>query len=532
MPLVFTRLTHFSLQAFAQKSHRDFFADRGNLRARQLQILQRILQASAGCEWGRQHGVDSTMNYRAFRQRVPLMNWAAWAPFLERERAGDEGIVFRGQARWQPTSGSGHARKWIPYTPNFLDELNRAVAVWMADLYHRFPAIARGVHYWSLSWLPENLRGQTDNSDLALFSRVKRLALRQIMAVADSVQQSGSSEAARFATLAMMAARNDLTMISVWSPTFLLAQWRDLERWREELAKTLHDGNWGRWARDLQGIRCPRHRGQAKILAQETSAQRQVKDLWPQLALISAWESAQSQTWAQQIRNFLPGVPLQGKGLFATEGVVTIPLHQGQALTYTSHFYEFLRGDEIVPSWELHEGDEVSPILSTGSGILRYHLPDRLAVRGHFADIPLLDFMGRDASVDLVGEKMHHQDAAALLATLATHTAARPLVLLALEESLSGMPGYAVVFAGALQPHEAQMLASRGESKLAEVHHYRLARELGQLAPLRVENVAESTAFYQRLCHQRGQIEGDLKPDPFVRVSSFDGLEENGVANP
>src|SRR5690606_18179275 len=98
------------------------------------------------------------------------------------------------------------------------------------------------------------------------------------------------------------------------------------------------------------------------------------KKLWPKLSLVSSWDTASAEQWAVQLQQRIAGVAFEGKGLWATEGVVTIPFANRFTLSYQSHFYEFILQDsqKVVPSWQLKIGDIVSPVITTGSGLIRY----------------------------------------------------------------------------------------------------------------------------------------------------------------
>jgi hypothetical protein len=60
----------------------------------------------------------------------------------------------------------------------------------------------------------------------------------------------------------------------------------------------------------------------------------------------------------------------------------------------------------FLASWELKEGDIVSPIITSSNGLLRYQLDDRVQVSGFWQGVPCLQFLGRRFGVDMVGEKM------------------------------------------------------------------------------------------------------------------------------
>ena len=349
---------HSSLRHLTRNCHARFLVERPRLREVQLAILRRLLAQSAETTWGRQHGVSPAWSYQHFAQKIQPSGWQDWQDWVERERRGETGSLAPDVERFQPTSGSTFRRKWIPYTKSFLGEIDQATAAWMHDLYLSYPGVSQGRHYWSLSWLPSELRQQMSNDDLAYFPWLKRLFLERIMAAPHHVQLAATSDEAKRLTLRHLVRCEDLSLLFVWSPTFLWGLCEEL--WLERDA----------YAEELDGARAGNMRAARDM-------REMVAQLWPKLSLISCWDTADAAPWAKRVQALFPGIPLQGKGLFATEGVVTIPVQGESHLAYQSHFYEFERPDgEIVPAWELVAGERVSVLLTTGSGIMRLRTED------------------------------------------------------------------------------------------------------------------------------------------------------------
>lgn len=164
---------------------------------------------------------------------------------------------------------------------------------------------------------------------------------------------------------------------------------------------------------------------------------------------MSSWDTAGSKAWAEKLKEKLPNVQFEGKGLWATEGVVTIPYNDQYPLAYQSHFYEFeyLEGEkqgQIVPSWQLKQGDVVSPLITSGNGLLRYCLDDCLKVTGFIEQIPCFEFQGRRFGVDLVGEKLAPETAQQLLSQL-NETESKAISLLAIDTQQQVKPFYCVL---------------------------------------------------------------------------------------
>ena len=474
---------HLSLRHLTRKSHAQFLGGRGNIQSTQTQILQRLFTQASQTTWGKEQGMTADWNARDVAQKLKPTTWLDWESWVEKERQGETNSLALNVQRFQPTSGSTFKRKWIPYTQNFLQEIDQATAVWMHDLYLNHPGIMQGRHYWSLSWLPDDLRSQMTNNDLAYFPWLKRQFLAQVMAVPDRVQHAATAKLAREQTLHHLLHCRDLSLLFVWSPTFLLGL-------IEELWEQRHDH---------------------QCTSPANSVEDMVQRLWPKLALISAWDTADAAPWAEKIKQIFPRTPFQGKGLFATEAVVTIPVQNRPHLAYTSHYYEFQRSDGvIVPSWELRGGDRVSPLVSTGSGLWRYQLGDELLVEEIYQGCPVLQFLGRQQTVDLVGEKLTYQVAREMLQELGLNA----FLLLAVQGNDDTRPYYELVWEGVAPAGMSQKV----ESFLSEHHHYRLARELGQLSPLRIHTCQSRGLFLRELAEQMNWVLGDMKWEALVKL--------------
>lgn len=521
--MMLTSLTHHALRLACWQADRRFSSQRNQLEQVQRQKLSALLQRlSPEC------GAASTMGWSEFRDSVPLSRYSDWKTRIEAQREGKLQLVDSPLQRYQPTSGSSEALKLIPYTKGFLGELDSAIGPWLSSLYRQHPGIATGRHYWSVSWLPESQRKLLDgnfNDDSKLLGVAKRVLSARSQAVPSGVAFAGKADDAMFATLAWLVAQDDLRMLSVWSPTFALQQLESLAQWAPELALVLERGNWGARAESLRSVPVPHRPDRARRLTTLAglSPAELAQRLWPELALVSAWDTADAAPWAAQLRLALPQAAFEGKGLWATEGVVTIPYEGLYPLAYQSHVYEFERLSDgfVLAPWELREGDEVSPVISGGNGLLRYRLDDRLAVSGFMGEVPCFQFLGRRFGVDLVGEKMSPDAARQVLAEAALETDVEPVSLLAVDARGEGRSRYVALFANAgadIPLGSNESLAKAVEQKLRRHFHYDLARDLHQLEPAAAIVVADGWALYQSIAMATGMIEGNIKPESVRRV--------------
>ena len=284
-----------------------------------------------------------------FRERHPLTTYADYQDYVPPDT-----LLF------EPTSGTLQS-KLIPYTPRLQQEFRRGLAPWICNLFAHFPGVLRGKHYWSIS--PPASRDRTWRGKPVGFLEegeylggwTRRLAA-SLMAVPKSVMAEPDYVQA---TRTYLQRCRDLTLVSVWSPTF----WMNLAP----------------------------------------------ENLWPRLQVISCWGDGYSERFLQPLRRAYPGVYIQKKGLIATEAFCTFPLvgRQGCALAIRSHFFEFLDdGQRSFLAHELSRGATYRIVVTTGNGFRRYVLGDRVRVEGFLNECPLLSFQGRDGVVDRFGEKL------------------------------------------------------------------------------------------------------------------------------
>lgn len=515
----FTHISHHILKYRCDQQDKKFKAKMNDLKGTQLAILEKILSSS-------RFALDRNIkNYQLLIDKLSITRYADWKDDILKNKTNKNTISTSKLVRYQPTSGSSEQIKFIPYTQMFLDELDTAIAPWLSSMYRKCPELLQGTHYWSVSWLPESqrevLKDDNLNDDSALLGLGKRILSKFTQAVPADVSFAAQAEDAMFATLCYLVGDKNLTMISVWSPTFALQLLEKLEIFKDEIIQVLSNGDWGGRADSLKSVKAPKNKQRANDLKDCIDGETvNFERLWPNLTLISSWDTAGSKQWAQVLKDKLPFAHFEGKGLWATEGVVTIPYDGRYPLAYQSHFYEFeyLNGKnigKIIPSWKLELGDLVSPIITSGNGLLRYALDDSLLVTGFKGEIPCFEFQGRRFGVDLVGEKISPDVAQQLLEQLNADNF-KAISLLAIDTKGLEKPFYTVLFEGETPQ---QFNADEIDQLLRAHFHYDLARDLGQLNQAMYLCRENGWLAYKSLVMHDGMIEGNIKPEPLKKIS-------------
>jgi hypothetical protein len=474
-----------------------------------------LLGRNAGTEYGRRHGFAAIRDHRDYARRVPVVRYDHVASEIARIADGEADILTADPViAFEETSGSLAGRKLIPYTRAGLADFENAALVWLQRLAGAYPGIAAGKAYWSIS--PAGRRpSRTPGglpigfaSDAGYFSAENGAALASLSAVPFAAGGISDMETWRFFTLRMLLACEELSFISVWSPTFLALLLDAIPQMAGEIVAAIHDGRLGR---DLPAALCPGLQPQPARARRIARALRnpQVGALWPRLTAISAWSHGAARAPFDRLRRRLPGVACEGKGLMATEGVMSIPdpLRAYPLPALASAFVEFIDADGVAHlTHQLEPDAHYQIVITTRSGLYRYAPGDEVACRRAPDGMAEIEFLGRSGvACDLVGEKLDESFVAVCLGGIDADALLAPL-----DQPL---PGYVLMLdADAPLPNIAGL-----EHRLAANPHYAYARRLGQLGRIAAHRCVDLKGTYQRFRVSQGQRLGDIKPPALLR---------------
>jgi hypothetical protein len=513
-------------------------------------VLGEILFRNRQSEFGREHGFARIQTPRSYQAQVPLSAAEDYAAPVRRIAAGHPNVLTAERVLLlEPTSGTTGGEKLIPYTASLRRQFQRGVAAWIANLLWHRPAVRRGRAYWSISPVfgpPRRSAGGIPigfEDDAAYLGTLEQAALRHLLVVPPLVARLTDLTVFRYQTLLYLLQAEDLTLISVWNPTFLTALLTPLEQWHDRLCSDLRRGTDARSA--------PGRRAEflSAVFRQRGPLAEKVRLAWPRLALISCWTDAGASRHLSEVRELFPGVEIQGKGLLATEGCVSFPLvgRPAPVLAVRSHFFEFKEpgesGARCRLAHELDRGGRYEVVLTTAGGLYRYQLRDEVEVVGFEQHCPLLRFMGKaDRTSDLVGEKLGEPHVRAVLdRVFAAHGLTPRFALLVPVE---GRPACYCLYVQApgrsMYPHT---LSTALQAGLEENPHYAYAVRLGQLGPVEVQFLdpegVPAWSLYEQRCLARGQKAGAIKPaaldawlgwpEVFQRLSVPGQVEPSGV---
>jgi hypothetical protein len=492
--------------------------------AAQEHVLLSCLRRNADTSFGREHGFVSIRSVADYQARLPPVSYDDIAPLVHRAARGEARVLTRTQVeRLVPTSGSTAAAKLVPFTADLRAEFTIAIDAWLVDLFMARPALMGGPAYWSISPLAStvcSLGGSAVpvgfDSDSRYLGGARQALARSVLAVPDDVARLRDVDAFRYVTALFLLRARDLRLMSVWHPSFLAGLLDCIETHRDRL---IHDVDRGSIAPPPPAAMAAEVRARlASLLAPDPARAAELRkagahtiDIWPRLSLISCWADGPARADAAMLGRRCEGIALQPKGLLATEAVVTIPFDGRHPLAIRSHFFEFVeREGRVRLAHELERGTEYTLLLTTGGGLYRYKLCDRVVVDDFVHHTPSLRFLGKEDRVsDLFGEKLSDGFVAGVLERLFPGTPPR-FALLAPDRTAAGIAYTLFVASDAPTGPD---LAARLERALRLNPQYAWCVDLGQLGPARVARVGPGAmSAFVAVCVARGQRLGDVKP--------------------
>ncbi len=504
----------------------------------QERVLLHTLRRNAASEWGRRYQFERLRSVADYQRAVPLTTYADYHEDIKRIGQGQQEILTSERVLLlEPTSGSTAPTKFIPCTASLKAEFQRAIAPWVVNLFSHMPDLCGGAAYWSVSPVAQHNQRTTGGvpvgfaHDSEYVGRLQQRLLNTIMAVPPQVRLIKNIDSFRYVTLLFLLRQADLRLISVWNPSFLTLLVERLSEWWPTLAADIARGTLTSPAplasdiyEQLRRYNQPAPRRAAAVAAICRTVEHpgaRHRQLWPHLRLISCWTEAHAARLVPEVARLFPQARIQGKGLLATEGCITLPLLgvEGGVPALRSHLLEFLPLDDLASEprlvHELEPGGQYTVVLTTGGGLYRYQLHDIVEVIGKLHVCPVLRFVGKQSHIsDHFGEKLNAAHVQATLDKLLHKYGLTPTFAMLACENLPDGAAY-VLFIAEAEARTAQLhhLGEALDAALCANYHYAYCRDLGQLTALRVFRISEQAQpDYLRHCQTLGQRLGDIKP--------------------
>ena len=392
---------------FCKKSYKNFvfnIKSKSKIRQTQVKILLEILKTNKNTEYlkifetGSQilNAENEKELIEKFQNKIPVVNYEDIKEFVEKEKVGKSNVLLSDKIKlFELTSGSTSDVKYIPYTEKFLKSYMNGVFAWIYNLYQNNKRLFFGSSYWSVSPI---LKRETVTSggirvgiedDTSYFDKVSAFFLNKLFTVPKEIKNIQNMEDFLLITAVFLLLSENLTMISVWSPSFLMILLDFIEKNHKVICQIVKsedlgteffaDKNLGNkkyfqiiqkkyrklWKKNrskflinyfekyeknilskndkTQNLEITEKNNENEIMAEnknlETKSGNKIVEnfvdysvIWEKLSLVSCWADSDSYEIFIKLKEKLNpnkkniNLKFQGKGLMSTECIVSFPL--------------------------------------------------------------------------------------------------------------------------------------------------------------------------------------------------------------
>ncbi len=502
-------------------------------RQTQQTLLTDLLRLNQSSEFSRRHGLTERTTLTEFRKQIPVSDYELVRSSIEQVASGNHGALLGESNQLQMfamTSGTTAASKLIPVTTRFLDDYRRGWQTWGIGTYTDHVMLQK-LNIMQISSTHQRTRsadGTPCGNISGLVAAMQKRTVRSMYTIPAAVAEVDHAEAKRYLILRLALADPWIGMTITANPSTLLQLAESANARADALIRDIRNGGVsevdlpsGQMQVLKQRLRPNIHRaGQLqKILDQFGSLPP--RQCWPMLQALGVWSGGSAAAYLPKLKQVYDGIVIRDHGLHASEGRMTLPIHDATSsglLEIQTHFFEFLpiaEADSSTPvvleAHELQEGAEYFILLTTSSGLYRYNIRDVVRCTGFYGATPLLEFRHKGAHISsITGEKLTESQVVEAV-NHAVKACGIDLDLYTLTPQWGSPPGYTLFvkytassLGGGVIPLER--LAEVVDEKLADCNvEYQEKRESGRLSKVCVETLrSEEWAAFISVRQSRG----------------------------
>ena len=398
----------------------------------QRRTLQGIVALNAESSYGREHGFGTIQSIRAFQDAVPINDYEALRPYVDRIADGSDphALTTEDVQMFTNTSGTTSKPKLIPVTAFGRRVEARVKDTWTANLVHDHPSILSGKWFYLFN-KAEEYRTQSTlwvGSNAGLMYRNVPSIVRSLQAVPYEVCEVDDYESRYYVILRHLLAC-DLSLMVAINPSSILLLAELIQQHAESLIKDIYGGGLrsGLALTQEQYVffndRLAADRVRARQLARLLAADGRLlpSKYWPRLTVLGSWKGPGVNSFIEKCKAWFGDTPTRDVGYGSSEfrtglvlsddGSQNIPLPD-------NYFYEFIpEGDRepylagtkrplLLP--EIEQGARYLIVQTGPHGLYRYNIEDIVEVNGMYNRTPTIQFVQKARLVtSITGEKLY-----------------------------------------------------------------------------------------------------------------------------
>lgn len=389
--------------------------------------LAGLLETNAGTAFGLEHDFKSIRDWRDYRSAVPIRDYDALAPWINRAAGGEHNVLsVDDPVVFFMSSGSTGDSKKIPITAEFMRTgfFPPFYAAWANFIDHFPDVVADDASTLNLKFDPVHRTPTTASGRPHLgASQVDFGAAFGEPLAAEPGSRApwgelpvpvGDTDYLEKAYLRLrLAVEHDVRCVIGINPAVVAALPYQLGQWWPRIVQELRDGTIGGHRHGSPNAERAR---ELDRLAAYFGTLRPVH-VWPNFRLIFCWTTGLASLYLRGLaEEFGQGVTVLPAPVAASEGFIAVGTDRHPTActpALTAAFHEFVDADtdlrpdtETLSFDELETGREYHVVLSQVGGLYRYALGDVVRVVDRRDDMPRVSYAGRGGLSDVAGERL------------------------------------------------------------------------------------------------------------------------------
>lgn len=384
----------------------------------QEKFLYNVLQAHQNTEIGRKYRIDEIKSIEQFRDRIPILPYSSYEPYLERIAAGEQNLLTAEPVVYLTlTSGSTGKKKLIPTTRRSQNIIRQATLTSIGFLSEALQKrrlkfgkllVTNSVQNW----------GRTDGGiDFGTASagvlRMDKRLYRQFFAHPYEALEVADSAARHYLCLLFALREPLMSGMLANFPMLILRTCNYLEKYAESLIEDIEKGTIASWL-EIE----PKLRNKLEHLhSADTKRARQLREIlksegrltpklaFPYLSFVASARGGTSDFYFQRFPEYFGDTPIFGAVFSSAESMFSIYPDvntDGSVLAVESGFFEFIPENQwekehpkTVLATEVKVGERYRILTTNYSGFYRYDIGDVIEVLGFYNTAPLIVFRYR-----------------------------------------------------------------------------------------------------------------------------------------
>jgi len=406
------------LPTFANHVKTQFIRKTQKINASQERFLMNLLRIHQKTELGKFLELEKIETVNQFRDRVPILPYASYEPYVNRIAAGEKNVLNPDPVVYvNLTSGSTGNKKQVPVTQLFQASLRRAD---IASIGFLLDALKQRGSKFGKSLITNSIQLQGLTQGGIEYGPVSVGSLRkgkfwfehlfslpyEALLIADTLTR-------HYVCLLFALADTNLRGMTANFPMLILRTCHYLEKYADELIYNLRTGTIPDWLAIEPELRSllkwqlsaqPQRAAQLQAILQ-TEGKLTPRLVWPNLSYVCTARGGTSNFYFERFPEYFGDVPIFG-GIYGTAegtfGIYPDVNTDGSILALESGFFEFIPSDQwevgqpqtLLPT-EVTVGERYRILVTSYSGFYRYDIGDVVEVTGFYHQTPMISFCHR-----------------------------------------------------------------------------------------------------------------------------------------